>query len=87
MERENSAILQGLAAHISDEPSDPAVQALIARHHEAINRWFFTCPKDVYRQIGDGYVDDPRFTTFWDNIKPGLAVFVRDAIRVYAGSA
>jgi DNA-binding transcriptional MerR regulator len=87
MERDNKAILEGLVAHLNREPNDPAVQAVIAQHHGSINRWFFTCPKDVYRQIGDGYVDDPRFTAFWDSVKPGLAVFVRDAIRVYCDSS
>jgi MerR family transcriptional regulator, thiopeptide resistance regulator len=87
MERENEAILDGLVAHLNREPDDPAVQAVIAQHHGSINRWFFTCPKDIYRQIGDGYVNDPRFTAYWDSVKPGLAVFVRDAIRVYCDSS
>ena len=83
MERDNKAIVDGLVAHMDRDPADREVQALIARHHDSINRWFFQCPKEVYRQIGDGYVDDPRFTAFWDNIKPGLAVFGRDAIGAY----
>jgi hypothetical protein len=65
------------------DPADPAVQDLIARHHRLINERFFACPPKVYRQIGDGYVDDPRFAAFYDRVKPGLARFKRDAIRVY----
>ncbi len=33
------------------------------------------------------YVDDPCFTANYDKIKPGLAVFVRDAMAAYADSA
>lgn len=86
MEREGTEIIAGLVSRMDRDPADPEVQALIARHHAMICRWFFDCPKDIYRQIGDGYVDDPRFTAFWDNIQPGLAVFVRDAIRPYTAS-
>lgn len=86
MEREGTEIIQGLVARMDRDPGDAEVQALIARHHAMICRWFFDCPKDIYRAIGDGYVDDPRFTAYWDSIKPGLAVFVRDAIRPYTAS-
>ena len=84
MQRESQEIIDGLVARMDRmSAAHPEVQSLIERHHGTINRWFFTCTKDVYRQIGDGYVDDPRFTAFWDKFKPGLAVFVRDAIREY----
>jgi hypothetical protein len=29
------------------------------------------------------HVNDPRFTATFDKVKPGLAVFLRDVIRVY----
>jgi len=29
------------------------------------------------------YVDDERFAETFDKIKPGFAVFLRDAIRIY----
>jgi DNA-binding transcriptional MerR regulator len=84
MQRESQEIIDGLIQNMDRmDASHPEVQALIARHHGTINRWFFTCTNDVYRQIGDGYVGDPRFTAFWDKFKPGLAVFIRDAIRAY----
>ena len=84
MQRESQEIIDGLVARMDRmDAAHPEVQALIARHHGSINRWFLTCPKEIYRQIGDGYVDDPRFTAFWDKFKPGLAVFIRDAIRAY----
>jgi hypothetical protein len=62
------------------------VQDVIRRHHALINAKFFTCAASVYRQIGDGYVNDPRFTDFYDRIRLGLATFKRDAIRCYCDS-
>jgi DNA-binding transcriptional MerR regulator len=87
MHQEGGEIIEDLVAHMDRDPASPEVQAVIARHHGMICKWFFDCPKDVYRQIGDGYVDDARFTAFWDQFKPGLAVFVRDAIRAYTTPA
>ena len=86
IQQEGQEIIEGLVARMDRDPGDAEVQDLIRRHHEMINARFFNCPRQVYRQIGDGYVDDPRFMAFYDNIKPGLAKFKRDAIRVYCGS-
>ena len=35
--------------------------------------------------LGDMYVADPRFTATYDRYQPGLARFLRDAIRIRAG--
>ena len=67
-------------------PADPEVQQWIARHHRQINDRFYQCSAEVYRGLGDMYVDDPRFTAFYDKVKPGLATFMREAMRVYADS-
>jgi hypothetical protein len=66
--------------------SDPAVQAAIARHHAWIEN-FYPCPAEMYRGLGQMYVDDPRFTATFDKVRPGLAVFMRDAMAYYAGQA
>ncbi|WP_394328176.1 MULTISPECIES: TipAS antibiotic-recognition domain-containing protein [Caldicoprobacter] len=31
------------------------------------------------------YVDDERFTAYYDKIAPGCAAFLRDAMRIYTG--
>ena len=31
------------------------------------------------------YVDDERFTAYYDKIQKGAAVFLRDAMRIYLG--
>lgn len=63
---------------------DPEVQALVAEHHRVINEKFYDCPPEVYRGLGDMYVDDSRFTAFYDAKHPGLAAFLRSAVHLYA---
>jgi len=67
------------------KPDDQAVQALVDRHREQISRWFYPCSIEMQVNLGEMYVADPRFAATYDNVRPGLAVFLRDAIRVRAG--
>ena len=62
--------------------SDPAVQTWVEKHHAGIET-FYDCPLEMYRNLGQMYVDDPRFTKYYDKHAEGLAVFVRDAITYY----
>lgn len=32
------------------------------------------------------YVDDERFTAYYDAQQPGTAAFLRDAVRIYVGA-
>lgn len=49
-----------------------------ARQH--IRRWYYECPREVHAGIAEMYVTDPRFTKTYEDVAPGLAQFVRDAI-------
>jgi len=66
---------------------DRKMQELVRQHHLYINDRFYTCSMEMYRGLGELYVDDERFAKNFDRIRPGLARFVRDAIRIYAGRA
>lgn len=59
--------------------SDPEVQRWVAAYHDQINRRYYTCRTEIYRQLGNMYVADPRFMAFYEKVRPGLAVFMRDA--------
>ncbi len=70
-------------AKAMDKPIDSKeVQALIQKHYDGVNL-FYTCDLQMYRNLAQMYVDDPRFTAYYDKFRPGLAVFVRDAIFHY----
>lgn len=41
----------------------------------------------MHEGLGEMYVSDPRFTATYDAVRPGLAVYLRDAIRANARGA
>ncbi|HEX2704451.1 MAG TPA: MerR family transcriptional regulator [Candidatus Lustribacter sp.] len=70
----------------SGAPADSAAAmdaAEGARQH--ITRWFYDCPHAFHTNLADMYVADPRFTRTYEDLAPGLAQYVRDAI--YANAA
>jgi len=73
---------QALADSMDKGPKHPDVQALIAKSHEGVN-FFYDCSLDMFRNLGEMYVQDPRFTAYYEKFRPGLAVFMRDAIAYY----
>lgn len=42
---------------------------------------FYPVSAEMHRGLGEMYVDDPRFQETYDSVEPGLARYVRDAIR------
>ncbi len=60
----------------------PDVQELIKKSHDGIN-FFYECSYEMFRNLGTMYVEDPRFTAYYEKFRPGLAVFMRDAITYY----
>ncbi len=63
--------------------SDAATAAAEA-HRQHITRWFYDVPLAMHRGLGDMYVADPRFTATYEELSPGLAAYVRDAIHANA---
>ena len=80
---EGEALSTGLAALIERQPGDPEVQALIARHHAWIEN-FYPCSAEVYRGLGQLYVEHPKFRAHYESYRPGLADFMAKAMNVYA---
>jgi DNA-binding transcriptional MerR regulator len=66
--------------------SDEATAAAEA-HRQQISRWFYECGYDMHRGLAEMYVADPRFTERYEQVAPGLAVYVRDAINANADRA
>ncbi|MUL67033.1 MerR family transcriptional regulator [Mycobacterium sp. CBMA 234] len=56
------------------------------QHRLQVNRWFYDCPPDFHRNLGDMYVSDPRYVVTYDESfgLPGLAAYCRDAIHANA---
>jgi MerR family transcriptional regulator, thiopeptide resistance regulator len=76
--------LAALLASGSDA-ADADVQAVIAEHYRFVERFWSSAPTaEAYKGLGALYTEDARFTATFDALEPGLAVFVRDAMRRYA---
>lgn len=58
-------------------------------HRLQVNRWFYDCPPNFHRKLGDMYVSDPAYVARYDESfgLPGLAAFCRDAIHANADRA
>lgn len=65
------------------DPGAPEVQAAVEHWHRFINEKFYDCSLEVFRGLGDLYVDDARFTATYEKIRPGLAPFLRQAMHEY----
>jgi len=80
---EADGIYRNIADLMDRDPGDAAVQEWVGRWHQHINKWYYTCSLEVFRGLGEMYVQDERFTKNIDKTRPGLARFLRDAMRVY----
>ncbi len=80
--QEYDAIATELATLMNHAVSDPEVQQLISRQHAQINQ-FYDCSLEMFRALGQMYVDDIRFRSNYNKHRPGLAVYMRDAIQSY----
>ena len=69
----------------SGEPatSEAAMEAAEAARM-SIHTRFYDCSPAFHRGLGDMYIADPRFTKTYEDIAPGLAAYVRDAIHANA---
>jgi MerR family transcriptional regulator, thiopeptide resistance regulator len=63
---------------------DPAVMDLAEEHRQQISRWFYDCTYEIHTGLADMYVGDPRFEAYYENLKPGMARYLHDAIHANA---
>lgn len=78
----NAAFAAALAAG-QPATSEAAMDAAEA-HRRHIHDRFYDVSYAMHRGLGDMHLADPRFTTTYDDLAPGLAAYVRDAIHANA---
>ena len=76
-------VTRAIAERMEMGADSPEVQAWVAEHHKWIEN-FYTCPADIYRGLGQLYIENPEFTAYYEQIQPGLARFMAEAMAVYA---
>jgi DNA-binding transcriptional MerR regulator len=81
-ERVNQAILVAFA---NGDPASDLAQKACELHKEWLCYYWPQYSKEAHMGLAQMYVDDERFTAYYDKIAPGAAVFLRDAMRIYTG--
>ena len=81
---EITAIYQQLASLRHGSPASVEAQAAIRAWYNLLNANFGHYSLDTFKALGQMYVDDERFTKNIDKFGEGLAIFMRDAMVVFA---
>lgn len=81
------AIYKKLATLRHNPPQSAEAQAAIKEWYDFLNINHNNCyPPEVFKGLGQMYVDDERFTKNIDKFGTGLAMFMRDAMAVFANN-
>jgi MerR family transcriptional regulator, thiopeptide resistance regulator len=85
---ESQEIVSAFASLMQDgEPADgEAARALAERHRNQISDRFYECSQQLHRGLAQMYIADPRFTRTYEQVAPGLARYVHDAIVANANA-
>jgi MerR family transcriptional regulator, thiopeptide resistance regulator len=81
-EENNRLIIAALDARLPADSEQAMDAAEAARAH--LDRWFYPLDGEFHRNLGDLYIQDPRFTKTYEDLRPGLARYLRDAIHANA---
>lgn len=71
------------AAFEQGDPGSELAQKACALHKRWLCFYWDHYSKEAHRGVAQMYVDDPRFTAYYDAIAPGCAVFLRDAVQIF----
>ena len=72
------------AMDAGEPPTSEAAMDAAEAHRLTSTSASTTARHDFHRNLADMYVSDPRFTATYDEIRPGMAHYVRDAIHANA---
>lgn len=68
------------------DPSSELAQKATDLHKRWISFYWSEYSKEAHAGLAQMYVDDERFTAYYDKEQPGTAAFLRDAIFIYTGT-
>jgi DNA-binding transcriptional MerR regulator len=64
--------------------TSPQAMAAAEANRQFITRWFYDCGYDMHRGLAEMYVADERFRKTYEDVAPGLARYVHDAVKANA---
>ncbi|WP_404391427.1 MerR family transcriptional regulator [Humibacillus xanthopallidus] len=82
MDAVNAAFIRALQA--GEPATSVAAMDAAEAHRLHIHERFYDISHDFHRGLADMYVADPRFTKTYDDLAPGLAAYVKEAIHANA---
>lgn len=68
------------------DPAGELAQKAAELHKKWIMFYWPEYSKEAHAGLAQMYVDDERFTAYYDKVQSGTAEFLRDAIHIYTGS-
>jgi len=77
------------ALQLAFETGDPAsvlAQKAADLHRQWLCYYWNSYSKEAHAGLAQMYVDDERFTAYYDKDQPGTAKFLRDAVFIYTGN-
>ena len=82
IKRDADLFMKKIAATMGQGATSPEFQSLIDQHYNSLKIWYEP-NLELYRNLADMYVDDPRFKAYYEKFAPGLAEVMREAIVFY----
>jgi membrane-associated HD superfamily phosphohydrolase len=73
------------AAFATGDPAGELAQKAADLHRQWLCFTWSNYSKEAHAGVAQMYVDDERFTAYYDKKQPGTAAFLRDAIFIYTG--
>jgi hypothetical protein len=67
------------------DPAGEVAQKAAYLHKQWLTYYWKEYSKEAHAGLAQMYVDDERFTAYYDKEQRGTAVFLRDAIHIYTG--
>lgn len=72
-------------AYQQGDPSSALAQEMAELHKQWLMFYWNEYSKEAHAGLAQMYVDDERFTAYYDKEQPGTAAFLRDAIYIFTG--
>lgn len=73
------------SAFQTGDPAGELAQKAADLHRQWLCFYWDSYSREAHNGVTQMYVDDERFTAFYDKIEPGSAPFLRDAVHIYTG--
>ncbi|OME67775.1 MerR family transcriptional regulator [Paenibacillus sp. FSL A5-0031] len=70
-------------AFATGDPAGQLAQKAADLHRQWLSFYWGSYTKEAHAGVAQMYVDDERFTAYYDKNQPGAALFLRDAILIY----